>query len=465
MSNPNFIPSMSTNEIFVDLDTSKCLTDELEAMKQALENIPEEDTNEYAPADHNHDGVYAPVAHSHDYAASNHNHNEAYAPASHSHDYAPSSHNHDEAYATAGHDHDEAYATAGHNHDTAYAQASHGHAEYASNSHNHDEAYAASNHTHADKADLVNGKIPISQIPDEVKEIRFVADIAARNAMTGLFAGLSVYVTDATADSTVASGGAFYLYNGTAWIKTAESESMDLVLQWANIQGRPESMPANGGNADTVDGKHASDFAAAGHNHDSAYAKASHSHTGYAASNHSHSGYAASNHTHSGYAASNHEHEEYAASNHGHDAYFEKSGGTITGETNFSGGLIRTKGSQTIFNNGSRITYGSGNLETYVTGTKLYCNQAFTVASDRRVKRDVETLDKARLVEFLKKVEFVAYNYIFDEADEPRRIGVIAQQLLEIDKEMARYFVKETEEGVYTVDYTALALLAAIAVQ
>lgn len=423
MSNPNFIPSLSTNEIYVDMDTTKCLTDDLVAIKQALENIPEEDTNEYAHADHNHDGVYAPASHGHDYAASNHNH-------------------------------DEAYATAGHNHDTAYAQASHSHAEYASNSHNHDEAYAASNHTHADKADLVNGKIPISQIPDEVKEVRFVADIAARNAMTGLFAGLSVYVTDATADTTVASGGAFYLYNGTAWIKTAESESMDLVLQWANIQGRPESMPANGGNADTVDGKHASDFATA-----------SHSHTGYASSNHSHSGYAASNHTHSGYAASNHTHSGYAASNHNHDEYFTKSGGTITGETNFSGGLVKTKGSQTIFNNGSRITYGSGNLETYVTGTKLYCNQAFTVASDRRVKRDIEVLDKARLVEFLKKVEFVAYNYIFDEADEPKRIGVIAQQLLEIDKEMARYFVKETEEGVYTVDYTALALLAAIAVQ
>lgn len=423
MSNPNFIPSMSTNEIYVGEDTTKCLTDELDAMNQAIENIPEEDTNEYALADHNHDGVYAPATHSHDYAASNHNH------------------------------------------DNVYAQASHGHTEYASSSHNHDEDYAASNHTHADKADLVNGKIPISQIPDEVKEIRFVADIAARNAMTGLFAGLSVFVTDATGDTTVASGGAFYLYNGTAWIKTAESESMDLVLQWANIQGKPDSMPANGGNADTVDGKHASEFATAGHNHDTAYAGASHNHdSAYASASHTHSAYAAASHTHSGYAASNHTHN-YAASDHDHSEYFTKSGGTITGETNFSGGLVKTKGSQSIYNNGSRITYGSGNLETYVTGTKLYCNQAFTVASDRRVKRDIERLDKERLVEFLKKVEFVAYNYIFDEADEPKRIGVIAQQLLEIDKEMARYFVKETEEGVYTVDYTALALLAAIAVQ
>lgn len=34
-----------------------------------------------------------------------------------------------------------------------------------------------------------------------------------------------------------------------------------------NIEDFPESMPANGGDSDTVDGKHASDFAAANHTH------------------------------------------------------------------------------------------------------------------------------------------------------------------------------------------------------
>ncbi len=37
-----------------------------------------------------------------------------------------------------------------------------------------------------------------------------------------------------------------------------------------NIEDFPSSMPANGGNADTVDGKHASDFAAANHSHKAA---------------------------------------------------------------------------------------------------------------------------------------------------------------------------------------------------
>ena len=40
----------------------------------------------------------------------------------------------------------------------------------------------------------------------------------------------------------------------------------------AQITDFPTNLPANGGNADTVDGKHASDFASSTHNHDSAYA-------------------------------------------------------------------------------------------------------------------------------------------------------------------------------------------------
>lgn len=60
----------------------------------------------------------------------------------------------------------------------------------------------------------------------------------------------------------------------------------------------PSSLPANGGNADTVGGKHASDFATASHTH-SGYASASHTHSEYAASNHTHTGYAATGHTHS----------------------------------------------------------------------------------------------------------------------------------------------------------------------
>ena len=76
-------------------------------------------------------------------------------------------------------------------------------------------------------------------------ELTIVADITARNALLPTTAKY-VYVTNATGDATVASGGATYLYNpaNASWIKTSEAESLDVVLTWASIQGKPTSTPA-----------------------------------------------------------------------------------------------------------------------------------------------------------------------------------------------------------------------------
>lgn len=75
-----------------------------------------------------------------------------------------------------------------------------------------------------------------------------------------------------------------------------------------DLEGAPSSLPAKGGNADTVDNKHASDFATASHTH-TQYASASHTHaqsditgltdalSGKANANHTHN-YAAATHTH-----------------------------------------------------------------------------------------------------------------------------------------------------------------------
>lgn len=66
-----------------------------------------------------------------------------------------------------------------------------------------------------------------------------MADIAERDRLTDK--SVSVYVKDATADSTVKRGGAFYLYDTNAWIKISEAESMDLNLDWASLTGKPTS--------------------------------------------------------------------------------------------------------------------------------------------------------------------------------------------------------------------------------
>jgi len=74
-----------------------------------------------------------------------------------------------------------------------------------------------------------------------------VATIAARNTAASTAANNTLYlVTDATGDSTVSAGAALYFFDKVAntQTKVAEYESMDVVVQWASIQGRPNSTPA-----------------------------------------------------------------------------------------------------------------------------------------------------------------------------------------------------------------------------
>ena len=91
-----------------------------------------------------------------------------------------------------------------------------------------------------------NGLVPAEFIPTEFKEIKIVDDIAARDALVDKFIGLSVYVKDATADATVAKGGAYYIYDGSAFVKTAEAESLDVVMNWNAIEGKPTTLAGYG---------------------------------------------------------------------------------------------------------------------------------------------------------------------------------------------------------------------------
>ena len=67
---------------------------------------------------------------------------------------------------------------------------------------------------------------------------KVVVDITARDALTTA-EGLIAYVVDATGDSTVKSGGASYIYDGSNWIKISEFESMDMIIDWTDIQNKP----------------------------------------------------------------------------------------------------------------------------------------------------------------------------------------------------------------------------------
>lgn len=75
--------------------------------------------------------------------------------------------------------------------------------------------------------------------------LEIVADIAARNALSPTN-GKYVLVLDASADPTVNSGAASYVWRASTsqWIKLTEYESMDMTITWAMIQGTPTSAPA-----------------------------------------------------------------------------------------------------------------------------------------------------------------------------------------------------------------------------
>lgn len=62
-----------------------------------------------------------------------------------------------------------------------------------------------------------------------------VADITARNALSGLSVGDRVFVLDASGDATVDSGWAIYVWRNAAFTKVAEEEGLDVVIGGANL--------------------------------------------------------------------------------------------------------------------------------------------------------------------------------------------------------------------------------------
>lgn len=71
-----------------------------------------------------------------------------------------------------------------------------------------------------------------------------VADIAARNALTGITTGDIVYVVDASADATVDVGWAVYMWQGAAWSKISEQEGIDVVAGGSDLTYT--ASPSNG---------------------------------------------------------------------------------------------------------------------------------------------------------------------------------------------------------------------------
>lgn len=80
------------------------------------------------------------------------------------------------------------------------------------------------------------GKLSMDALPTELTSsvlsgaVKYVADISARDALAADQKGGLIVVIDASADSSVATGTAGYSWDGSAWTKIFESESMDVSL-------------------------------------------------------------------------------------------------------------------------------------------------------------------------------------------------------------------------------------------
>lgn len=166
---PNYVPTLSSDEVFISEDITQFLTPKLNTMESSISSLQtgKADTNhthnDYSPVDHTHSG-YATSDHTHsNYASSDHTHTE-YASVSHEHTgYASADHTHSD-YASATHSHTPAdigaaasdhthsgYALTTHTHTPASigaASSDHSHSGYALTNHVH-TGYASSGHTHS----------------------------------------------------------------------------------------------------------------------------------------------------------------------------------------------------------------------------------------------------------------------------------------------------------------------------
>ena len=296
---------------------------------------------------------------------------------------------------------DERFAAASHAH-SGYAAADHDHSGYAVTGHTH-EGYAPSSHTHT--ADDITG------LPSSVDAY---SKTEADNRFATASHTHSGYAAEGHTHSGYAASGHTHTYS-------------DVGAAASNHSHTPASIGA----------------AASSHTHD------------YAASNHTHSGYAASSHTHSGYASSSHDHDDdYAAKSHTHHpaniGALPSSGGTISGALtvmldSIFNGVLNTQKIQP--KDSGSYSIGTDSNRFYSTYLRVNPN----VSSDRRRKRDIAALSVDTLAEFVNNLSVVSFNYNDDAAEEAKRIGLIAQDIIAVDPGIAQFFVEQSENGYYSI--------------
>ena len=93
-----------------------------------------------------------------------------------------------------------------------------------------------------------DGKVPQSQLPPFTAGVgsggvEYLGSFAALNAIAKPDVNKIYVVLDASdGDSTVQSGWAEYVYHDSSWLKIAEKESMDVAVDWTDVQNKPTNI-------------------------------------------------------------------------------------------------------------------------------------------------------------------------------------------------------------------------------
>lgn len=248
MANPNFDPQNSSNTIWYGDQEDVCLTDVVEGLESDVSDL---EANK-APTNHTHTG----------YALSDHTHT-GYASADHEHTgYASSEHTHS-GYATSTHTHEQSDITGLISALAAKAEATHDHT--LSQIVGLVSALAA-------KADLVDGKVPTSQLPSYVSDVAEYANLASFPA-TG--ESSKIYVANDTNKT--------YRWSGTGYVEIAGGVALGETSSTAYRGDRGKTAYDHSQNGDvhvTSTEKTAWNAkASVDHNHDSMYSAIGHIHS------------------------------------------------------------------------------------------------------------------------------------------------------------------------------------------
>lgn len=277
--------------------------------------------------------------------------------------------------------------------DAKYATASHTHSDYMTET-DAEDAFAPVAHSHSEYMTSTAAGNVFSPITHTHAGYAASTHTHSYNDLTDVPSAADPYTHPATHPASMITGLATVATSGN----------------YNDLSNKPTSLPADGGDADTVGGKYPSAFANADHTH---------------------------------------------------STYLPLSGGSLTGNLNV-GGILRVNNQQSIFDSGSMITLSTNNRQTMIAGSAIYSKVTIQVSSDARLKENVECVDPDKCLDFINDLDVKTFNYIGDNTP---CIGVIAQDLQNTEFSDFFVFKQPGEEGYLTVKAADLVFPLIAAVQ